>query len=108
MIAEQKGGPFDSLPFEGILGLAFPSMSANGVTPFFDNVIAQKALPRNEFAFYFSLENPAANAIFWGGNDPRFYNGPIEYFRVVDPHYWSLDLKSFQIDSEDYLPPRRR
>ena len=29
---------FEEIPFEGILGLAFPSMSARHVTPFFDNV----------------------------------------------------------------------
>lgn len=56
MIAEEVGDAFQSIPFEGILGLAFPSMSANGVTPFFDNVIDQKVLKKNEFSFYFNVD----------------------------------------------------
>lgn len=104
MIQVQDGKVFEEVPFEGILGLAFPTMSANGVTPFFDNIVRQKALTRNEFAFYFSLDSPAANAVFWGGVDPTFYSGPIEYFNVVEPYYWSLSLLSFKIGQDELLP----
>jgi len=103
MIEEQQGQVFEEVPFEGILGLAFPSMSAGGVTPFFDNVIKQQALARNQFSFYFSRDEPAANAIFWGGVDKSFLEGDITYFNVTDPHYWSLDLNSFQIGGEELL-----
>jgi pepsin A len=97
MIQTQRGSVFADVPFEGIVGLAFPAMSANKVTPFFDNVIQQKALEKNEFAFYFSRSNPSANAIFWGGVDPDFYEGNIEYFPVRDPYYWSTELHAFKI-----------
>jgi pepsin A len=103
MIQEQTGKVFDEVPFEGILGLAFPAMSANGVTPFFDNVVNQHVLKRNEFGFYFSLDSPAANAAFWGGVDPAFYKGKIEYFNVTDPYYWSLNLHSFKIGDDIIL-----
>jgi pepsin A len=53
MIEEQSGQVFKDVPFEGILGLAFPAMSANNVRPFFDTVIHEKSLQRNEFAFFF-------------------------------------------------------
>merc|ERR1712050_226726 len=78
-------------------------MSAGGVTPFFDNIIKQKALNKNEFAFYFSLDEPAANGVFWGGVDPAFYKEKIEYFPVTDPYYWSLDLLGFQVGDETLL-----
>lgn len=97
MIEVQNGTVFDEVPFEGILGLAFYAMSANGVQPFFENVIQQKALAHNEFAFYFSLDSVTANAVFWGGVDPAFYEGQIEYFPIVDPYYWAIDLLSFKI-----------
>eukprot|EP00929_Paragymnodinium_shiwhaense_P074367 TRINITY_DN3804_c0_g1_i1.p1 TRINITY_DN3804_c0_g1~~TRINITY_DN3804_c0_g1_i1.p1 ORF type:complete len:685 (+),score=113.83 TRINITY_DN3804_c0_g1_i1:103-2055(+) len=103
MIETQNGSVFSEVPFEGILGLAFPAMSANGVTPFFDNVIKQKVLKRNEFAFYLSKLNPSANAIFWGGVDKRFYEGDIQYFPVTDPYYWSIDLHAFMIGDECLL-----
>merc|ERR550537_1999763 len=52
LIQEEHGTTFRDLPLEGIVGLGFPSMSANKVTPFFDNVINQKVLSKNMFAFY--------------------------------------------------------
>lgn len=101
MIETEEGFVFYEVPFEGILGLAFPSMSANGAVPFFDNIINQQALDKNIFSFYFSLADPAANAVFWGGVDPAFFTGPIEYFKVVDPFYWSVTLLAFKIGSHD-------
>jgi len=103
MIEVQDGRVFDEVPFEGILGLAFPRMSANGATPFFDNIIKQKVLDKNEFSFYFSLDNPSANAVFWGGADPKFYKGDLEHFKVVDPFYWSISLLQFKIGNEVLL-----
>eukprot|EP00927_Polykrikos_kofoidii_P037841 TRINITY_DN32045_c0_g1_i1.p1 TRINITY_DN32045_c0_g1~~TRINITY_DN32045_c0_g1_i1.p1 ORF type:complete len:713 (-),score=88.47 TRINITY_DN32045_c0_g1_i1:38-2176(-) len=103
MIEAQSGQVFEDVPFEGILGLAFPSMSANKARPFFDTVVKQKALQHNEFAFYFSRDSPAANAIFWGGVDSRFYKGKIEYFPVSDPYYWAVYLHSFSVGDECLL-----
>jgi len=103
MIEAEEGSVFDDVPFEGILGLAFPSMSAHGVLPFFDNIVRQKVLKNNEFAFYFSLDSPTANAILWGGVDPAFYTGSIEYFPVVEPFYWSVELISFMIGDEELI-----
>jgi len=39
MIEDEEGKVFQDVPFEGILGLAFPAMSANHVKPFFDTVM---------------------------------------------------------------------
>jgi pepsin A len=101
MIQHEIGSVFSEVPFEGILGLAFPAMSANGVTPFFDNAIKQKVMKRNEFAFYFNADDKAGNGIFWGGVDPNFYEGEIKMFPVSTPYYWSLDLHKFMIGDEE-------
>jgi len=105
MIQNQNGSVFEDVPFEGILGLAFPAMSANRAKPFFDTVIDQRALQKNEFAFYFSRDTPSANAIFWGGVEPGFYKGQIEYFAVTDPYYWAVDLHAFKVGDECLLGP---
>lgn len=67
MIQEQTGDVFDAEMFDGILGLAFPSMAAHGSQAFFDNIISQKVLKHDEFAVYFSPTSKTANAILWGG-----------------------------------------
>jgi len=99
----QQGNVFEQVPFEGILGLAFKSMSANHAMPFFDNIVNQQALNHNEFAIYFSLDDVTSNGIFWGGVDQAFFKGPIEYFPITDPYYWATDLHSFKIGNEELI-----
>merc|ERR1712100_753101 len=81
-------------------------MSANGVTTFFDNVIDQKALKNNEFAFYFNRADSKQNAILWGGVDPALYKGRIRMFPVTQAHYWALDLHDFRIGDESIDFPK--
>jgi pepsin A len=103
MIEHEIGSIFSQIPFEGILGLAFPSMAADGHTPFFDNVMQQDVLQgRNEFSFFFTKLPQQASAIFFGGVDKRFFDGPIRMFPVVQPHYWSIELLDFKIGDESF------
>eukprot|EP00398_MALV-I-01_sp_L67-1_P000883 gene883-372_t len=67
LVEDEVGSVFDAIRFEGILGLAFPSMSAHNVKPFFDNVIEQEVLTSNEFSFFFTKLPTQASAIFFGG-----------------------------------------
>ena len=68
MIADEVGQVFDEIPFEGILGLAFPSMSAHGVQPFFDNVMSQDVLSgHNEISFFMGKDPKLPSAVFFGG-----------------------------------------
>lgn len=98
MIEHEIGSIFSQIPFEGILGMAFPSMAADGHTPFFDNVMNQDVLNgRNEFSFFFTKLPEQASAIFFGGVDKRFFEGPIRMFPVVQPHYWAIELTDFLI-----------
>merc|ERR1719171_2954367 len=101
MVEREIGNVFTEVPFEGIVGLAFPAMSANGVKPFFDNVVDQKVMAKNEFAFYFNSDDKAGNGIFWGGVDPNFYEGEIRMFPVSQPYYWSIDLHKFKIGEKE-------
>ena len=90
MIEHEIGSIFSQIPFEGILGLAFPSMAADGHTPFFDNVMDQDVLQgRNEFSFFFTKLPDQASAIFFGGVDNRFYD------------VWSLFPRVFVAPSRD-------
>lgn len=101
-IEEERGAVFTEIPFEGILGLAFPSMSAQHVTPFFDSVIQQGVLMKNEFAFYLNQHDDRPSALLWGGVDPALYVDKIEMFPVTQPHYWAIELVDFKIGNQSY------
>lgn len=97
MIREMNGEVFSSFPFEGILGLAFRSLSFGGIDPFFERVIEQKLLQSNEFAFYLNADSSQPSALLWGGIDKSLYSGQIRMFPVVQTHYWALELVDFRI-----------
>jgi len=49
---KQPGITFIAAKFDGILGMAFPRISVDKVTPFFDNIMQQKLIEKNIFSFY--------------------------------------------------------
>jgi len=103
MIREMSGDVFSSFPFEGILGLAFPSLSFGGIEPFFERVIRKKLLKKNEFAFYLNTDSSQPSALLWGGVDKDLFEGEIVMFPVAKPHYWALELLDFRIGNQSLL-----
>lgn len=51
---KQPGITFAVARFDGVLGMAYPSISVANVTPVFDTAMAAKLLPQDVFSFYIS------------------------------------------------------
>ncbi|KAF8563571.1 hypothetical protein P879_03838 [Paragonimus westermani] len=99
---KQKGVVFIFGKFDGILGMAFQSLSAGGVTPVFDNMIAQGLVEEPVFAFWLNrnASQPLGGEIMFGGLDEGYYTGDITYVPLTAKDYWQFRMDGIQVNGE--------
>jgi hypothetical protein len=78
--------------FDGILGMAFPSISVDGISPVFQTLVKQGKVESAVFAFY--LGNSRPGELTLGGIDPAHFHGPLSYVPVTSDTYWETTLHS--------------
>uniref|UniRef100_A0A3B4UAJ3 pepsin A n=1 Tax=Seriola dumerili TaxID=41447 RepID=A0A3B4UAJ3_SERDU len=87
-----------SVPWDGILGLAFPSMSLEGGTPIFDNMWNQGKIPQNMFSMYLS-SSVEGSVLILGGTDPSYYTGDINWIPLYHAtNFWNIQIQSITIN----------
>jgi saccharopepsin len=91
---KEPGLAFAFGKFDGILGLAYDTISVNHITPPFYNAIDQGLLKEKVFTFRLgSSEEDGGEAVF-GGIDPSHYTGKITYVPLRRKGYWEVELES--------------
>jgi len=88
---------FAEQPFDGILGLAYPDIAADYVTPVFDVIMKNNLVPKNFFSVYLdSTLNDTSSEIIFGALDPNHFIPPITFVPVVSLlgfyTYWLINL----------------
>lgn len=46
--------PFIFAKFDGVLGMGYPDVAIDGITPVFDRIMSQHVLKQNVFSVYYS------------------------------------------------------
>lgn len=84
--------------FDGILGLGFTSISIDGTTTVFENLIKQNAVDQPIFSFYLGDNGPGE--LTFGGYDSAKFEGDLEFVKLDAATYWQITLDA--IAAGDY------
>ncbi|KAG8905957.1 Type I transmembrane sorting receptor [Tulasnella sp. 403] len=92
---------FGQGPNAGLLGLGFPANAESGATPFFVNLVNNRVLTSNVFAFYMSRNGGSGSELCLGCTDSSKFTGSVSY-HPLDPSatngqqfYWNTPSAGF-------------
>ncbi|XP_035237009.1 pepsin A-like [Anguilla anguilla] len=85
---------------DGILGLAYPSISSSSATPVFDNMMKQGLVSQDLFSVYLSSGGQAGSEVVFGGVDPSHYTGSISWIPLSSETYWQITMQSVTINGQ--------
>ncbi|NXK53873.1 PEPA protein, partial [Chauna torquata] len=82
------------VPFDGFLGLAFPSISSSGATPIFDNMMSQGLLSQDLFSIYLTPDERNGSFVLFGGIDDTYFTGNLTWIPLSAQTYWQIKVDS--------------
>lgn len=90
---EEPGLAFAFGRFDGIMGMAYDTISVNRIVPPFYNMVNQGLLDEPVFAFYLGDTADGDNSeVIFGGIDDSHYTGKITTIPLRRKAYWEVDL----------------
>ncbi|XP_039992100.1 pepsin A-like [Xiphias gladius] len=85
---------------DGILGLAYPRLSASDATPVFDNMMTEGLVNQDLFSVYLSPNSQQGSVVTFGGIDHNHYTGPITWIPLSNELYWQITVDSVTINGQ--------
>ena len=94
---KELGVAFLAAHFDGILGFGYPEISVNGITPWFQEALAQKLIAQPVFSFYLQNGTDTGGELTLGGTDTAHYTGDFTYTPVTVPGYWQFAVDGLEV-----------
>ncbi|XP_071357821.1 nothepsin [Trachinotus anak] len=104
----EPGATFVLARFDGVLGMAYPSLAEILGNPVFDNMLAQKTVDEPVFSFYLSRRTSSSDGdgeLLLGGTDEALYTGPITWIPVTAKGYWQIKMDSVAVQGMNSFCP---
>ncbi|XP_057583148.1 pregnancy-associated glycoprotein 2-like [Hippopotamus amphibius kiboko] len=89
---------YEHKPYDGILGLAYPSLAIENTTPVFDNLKTQGVISQPVFAFYLSDGKENGSLVMFGGVDHSYHKGQLKWIPVSKTKYWQITMDRISMD----------
>ncbi|NXX77794.1 PEPA protein, partial [Urocolius indicus] len=96
----EPGDFFYYAPFDGILGLAFPSIASSGATPVFDNMMSEDLVSEDLFSVFLSKDDDSGSFVLFGAVDSSYTTNGISWIPLSAETYWQITMESVAINGE--------
>ncbi|EPQ03835.1 Chymosin [Myotis brandtii] len=94
---EEPGDVFTYSQFDGILGLAYPSLASEYSVPVFDNMMKRHLVAQDLFSVYMSRNGPGS-MLTLGAIDPSYYTGSLHWVPITVQEYWQFTVDRVTVD----------
>jgi hypothetical protein len=98
-IQEAESVAYGVAKIDGILGLAFSSISVDNIPTVFENAINQGKVDQPIFSFYFG-DDGTGELTFGGYDESKFEGDDLNFVDVTAAAYWQIDLDA--VSAGDY------
>uniref|UniRef100_A0ABK0LNF3 Chymosin n=1 Tax=Rattus norvegicus TaxID=10116 RepID=A0ABK0LNF3_RAT len=96
---EEPGDIFTYSPFDGILGLAYPTFASKYSVPIFDNMMNRHLVAQDLFSVYMS-RNDQGSMLTLGAIDQSYFIGSLHWVPVTVQGYWQFTVDRITINDE--------
>ncbi|XP_003933485.1 chymosin [Saimiri boliviensis] len=94
---QEPGDVFTYSEFDGILGLAYPSLASEYSVPVFDNMMDRHLVAQDLFSVYMS-RNEQGSMLTLGAIDRSYYTGSLHWIPVTVQEYWQFTVDRVTVD----------
>jgi cathepsin D len=95
---------FATAQFDGILGMAWQSISVLNLPTVFDLMYAQGLISSNSFSFYLTQTPDAAgSSLVLGGVNQAYYTGQIKYYPLIAENYWMIKVDTVTVGTNPVI-----
>jgi cathepsin D len=97
-VTSEQGISFDVARFDGILGMAWQTISVNNVTPVFQNLFSQGQVTQNSFGFFLTrTAGQGGSTLTLGGYNSNLFSGGLFYVPLYSQDYWRIAIDSITV-----------
>jgi hypothetical protein len=100
--ASGLGAAYKLGKFDGILGMAFSSISVNKNPTIFEAAFNQGLVSSKQFAFYLGNSEDDAGELVLGGYDTTHFTGELTWVNLIAETYWEIKLDKLVVDTTTY------
>jgi len=93
----EPGATFKVAKFDGILGLGWPSIAVDGITPVMQRMAEERVIDSYMFAFYLQSDTSKSGELTLGGYDKTKATS-LTWVPVTQENYWSVNMQSMSFN----------